>query len=200
LVGYRQDYSLNRNKVFKYLSSAILSILGWKIEGEFPHEEKKLIIVVMHHTSNWDFPLGLLVRSKLGFEANFAGKSSLFKPPFGFIFRWLGGYPVERDPSKKKGSLTDSMIRLYEREPKLRITFTPEGTRSKVTKLKTGFWTIAKTADVPLLYINFDGPSKSVKIDKVQKAKETFDEQYASLKAYFGNSKGIKAELSYTFE
>lgn len=186
--------------MFKYLSSAILSILGWKIEGEFPHSEKKLVIVVMHHTSNWDFPLGLLVRSKLGFEANFAGKSSLFKPPFGFIFRWLGGYPVERDPAKKKGSLTDSMIRLYEREPKLRITFAPEGTRSKVSKLKTGFWTIAKSANVPLLYIDFNGATKTVRIDTPRMAEQTFDEQYVSLKAYFGDSKGIKPELSFTFE
>lgn len=186
--------------MFKYLSSWILGSLGWKIEGEFPHNEKKLVIVVMHHTSNWDFPLGLLVRSTLGFEANFAGKSSLFKPPFGFIFRWLGGYPVERDPSKKRGSLTESMIRLYEREPKLRISFTPEGTRSKVTKLKTGFWTIAKEANVPLLYIDFDGSSKTVRVGKVQKAKDTFEEEYASLKAFFKNSKGIKPELSYIFE
>ncbi len=186
--------------MFKYLSSLILSSLGWKIKGAFPHEEKKLIIVVMHHTSSLDFPLGLLVRSKLGFEANFAGKSSLFKPPFGFIFRKLGGYPVERDPAKKKGSLTESMIRLYEREPKLRIVFTPEGTRSKVSKLKTGFWTIAKEAHVPLLYIDFDASTKTVRIDKAQPPKDTFEEQYASLKAFFGNSKGLKPELSFTFE
>jgi 1-acyl-sn-glycerol-3-phosphate acyltransferase len=186
--------------MLKLISSAILRLFRWKIEGQYPHEADKLVIVVMHHTSNWDFPIGLLLRKKMGFNANFVMKSSMFKPPFGFIFRWLGGYPVERDPNKKKFSLTESIISLYRKEEKLTITFTPEGTRSKVRKLKTGFWTIAKEAEVPILYVDFDYSTKKIRIDKPHMAAIDFKEEYKKLKAYFSHSKGLYPEDSFDFE
>jgi len=159
-----------------------------------------MIIVVFHHTSNWDFPTGLLLRKKLGFNSNFVGKAILFKPPFGFIFRSLGGYPVERDSSKKRISLTKSIINLYNKEEALTIAFTPEGTRSKVTKLKSGFWVIAKKANVPILFIDFDFSTKTFHFDKPHTASETFEDEYQLMKAFFQNSKGFNPELSFNFD
>lgn len=183
-----------------FISSFILKILGWKIEGEYPHHLKKLVVVVFHHTSNWDFPMGLMLRAKMKFNANFVGKSSLFKPPYGFLFRWLGGYPVERDPRKKKISLTDSIIELYNKEDEMTITFTPEGTRSKVRTLKTGFWIIASKAKVPILYINFDFSKKVFTFSETHYPAPTFREEYDMLKEFFKESKGFNPELSFDFE
>ncbi len=70
-------------------------ILKWKIVGSMP-DEKKYIIVVAPHTSNYDFMVGLAVRSILGFKASYLGKKELFRFPFGWLFRKLGGYPVDR--------------------------------------------------------------------------------------------------------
>lgn len=182
------------------IASIILSLLGWKIEGNYPHHEKKLVIVVMHHTSNWDFPMGILLRNKLKFKANFVMKSVMFKPPFGFIFKWLGGYPVERDPDKKKVSLTQSIADLYKKEEALTITFTPEGTRSKVRTLKTGFWTISKMAGVPILFVDFDYSTKTIRFGLPHLASNTFKEEYAKLKMFFQNSKGLYPEKSFDFD
>ena len=184
----------------RLLSALVLKILGWKVEGDYPHELNKLVIVVFHHTSNWDFPMGLLLRRKERFNANFVGKSSLFRAPHGFIFRWLGGYPVERDPAKKKFSLTESIVDLYNREEQLTITFTPEGTRSKVRKLKTGAWTIAKNAAVPILFIDFDFSTKTFRISKPHMASPSYKEEFEKMKSFFGNSKGLHPDLSFDFE
>jgi 1-acyl-sn-glycerol-3-phosphate acyltransferase len=67
----------------------LFKILGWKITGQLPDHINKYIIAVAPHTSNWDFPLGICVRSILRIKnAQFLGKSQLFKPPFGWFFRW----------------------------------------------------------------------------------------------------------------
>jgi len=184
----------------KAISAFLLKIMGWKILGDYPHHEKKLVIIVLHHTSNWDFPLGLLLRKAAGFSANFVMKSTLFIGPLARLFRWLGGYPVERDPMKKKFSMVESITKLYKNEEKLTITFTPEGTRSKVRTLKTGSWLIAKNADVPILYIEFDFSRKHFRIDKVHKACPTFEQEYKMMKAYFKDSKGFNKELSFDFK
>jgi 1-acyl-sn-glycerol-3-phosphate acyltransferase len=186
--------------MFKFLSSAIIRILGWKIEGQYPHHEKKLVIIVFHHTSNWDFPMGILLRNSVGFKANFVMKGNMFKPPFGFIFRWMGGYPVERDPKKKKFNLTDSIVNLYNENENFTITFTPEGTRSKVRTLKTGSWLIAKKANVPILYIEFDFGKKIFRLSETHYACPTFKEEYEMMKDYFSDSTGLIKELSFNFE
>lgn len=185
--------------MLKYVSGKILKSLGWKIKGEYPFEEKKLVIIVFHHTSYWDFPTGLLLRKALGFKSNFVMKGSFFKPPFGFIFKWLGGYPVERDPKKKTFSMTESISNLYKENDQLSITFTPEGTRSKVRTLKTGSWLIAKKAEVPILFIDFDFGRKVFTFSKAHKACDSFKEEYELMKKFFGKSKGFNPELSFDF-
>ena len=80
----------------------LITILGWKIEGNFPKHLKKYVIIAAPHTHWQDFPLGILTKWIQQAEINFIGKASLFKPPFGFIFRWLGGTPVNRSESTNK--------------------------------------------------------------------------------------------------
>lgn len=55
----------------------ILKLFGWKIVGELP-KDKKYLVVVAPHTSNWDFMVGLFARFSLGTKINFLAKSQLF--------------------------------------------------------------------------------------------------------------------------
>ena len=87
----------------KYLARFILyTLLGWKTKGSFKKELKKDIIIAAPHTHWLDFPLGIAIKYAEELPANYIGKASLFKPPFGFIFRWLGGSPVERNKNSNK--------------------------------------------------------------------------------------------------
>ena len=67
--------------------------------GKLP-DLNKFIIIVAPHTSNWDFPLGVLARGVMDRKIQYLGKKELFSPPFGWIFRALGGYPVDRKQSQ----------------------------------------------------------------------------------------------------
>lgn len=132
----------------------ILKLMGWKSTGFFPADLKKYVVIVAPHTSGWDFIIGLLFRKALHIErAKYLGKDSLFKPPFGFFFRWLGGYPVDRSSSH---NLVDQVAKIFHDHDAFALALSPEGTRKRVDKLKTGFYNIARKANVPIIMVALD--------------------------------------------
>ena len=182
----------------KLIASIILQLWGWKIKGE-KAPDKKLMIVVMPHTSNWDFPIGILVRWKMGIDVKFVGKSSLFKSPYGFIMRALGGYPVERNPAKKKGSVVTQIINIVNNEDEIKITFTPEGTRSKVERLRSGFYTIAKETGIKIQLVAMDYLSKTVYFDKPHTPAPTLQEELELMKKFYKGYEGKHPEKTFDF-
>ena len=100
-----------------------------------------------------------MVRKVIQRDIKFIGKSSLFKPPHGFIFSWLGGYPVNRS---KRTNFVDAVADIFNSKESFAIVLAPEGTRQKVEKLKTGFYFIAKQAQVPIILVRFDWGTKVV--------------------------------------
>ncbi len=146
--------------MFRPLYLFVFKILGWKINGQFPPDLKKYIVAVAPHTSNWDFLVGVAARSILRMQnARFLGKSSLFKPPFGWLFKALGGYPVDRS---KSHDMVDQVAEIFEHEDQFILAIAPEGTRKKVEKLRTGFYYIARKAKVPIIACGFDYKKKEV--------------------------------------
>ena len=142
-----------------YLSKWILKLLGFKIVGDSGNQYQRKVYAVVPHTSNWDFPLGLLVRSAERMQVNFVAKDSLFKAPFGFIFRWLGGYPVDRSRST---NYVETMVEMFKQHEHFAIVIAPEGTRKKVDRLRTGFYHIAQGAGVPIILVRFDYSRKEI--------------------------------------
>ena len=134
-------------------SFILLKLWGWKIESGFPKNIKKSVIVVIPHTSNWDFPVGILLRPVIGLQTNFVGKSSLFRFPLGTLMRALGGVAVNRT---KHNNFVDAVVDIYNEREQFNITVTPEGTRSKVKTLKSGFYYIALEAKIPIVCCKFD--------------------------------------------
>lgn len=146
--------------MLQLLSKFILRLIGWKAANVFPYHLKKYVIIVGPHTSGWDFVIGLLFRKALQLEkARYLGKRELFKPPFGFFFRWLGGYPVDRSSSH---NLVDQVAKVFDEHEEFGIALSPEGTRKRVDKLKTGFYNIARKANVPIVMVGLDYQNKHV--------------------------------------
>jgi 1-acyl-sn-glycerol-3-phosphate acyltransferase len=144
------------------ISTAILKLFGWKVEGEIPPDLKKYVVVAAPHTSAWDFPLGILSRASIGADIKYIGKKSLFKPPFGWLMRKLGGYPVDRDKSQ---NYVQSVVDIFNQHETFAIALAPEGTRRKVQSFKTGFYYIAKGAGIPILLVSFDYGKRVVTFD-----------------------------------
>lgn len=170
----------------------IFWILGWKTVGKMP-DIPKFIIAVAPHTSNWDFPVGLAARSILRIRnAQFLGKSQLFKPPFGWFFRWLGGHPVERSSSH---DMVEQVVKIFNQHEKFILALAPEGTRKKVTKLRTGFYYIAKGAKVPIVPVGFDFAKRQVIIQEPFYPTENTEQDMETLLRFYRSVKGKNPEL-----
>jgi 1-acyl-sn-glycerol-3-phosphate acyltransferase len=179
--------------MFSRLSAFILWLWGWKITGQYPFHIDKVVVAVAPHTSNWDFPLGVLTNSAGRLKANYVGKHTLFRWPFGVIFRWWGGIPVDRS---KKGNFVQATVDAFAREKRMHLVISPEGTRSKVQRFKTGFYHIARGANVPICLCTFNWTTREVFFDP-QLFHLTGDEEadIAHIWNYFSGVQGKNPEL-----
>ena len=180
--------------MFTAISQFILRLWGWKIDGRYPHEVKKMVVIVFPHTSNWDFPVGLLIRSALKADIKYVGKSSLFRFPFGGLFRWLGGYPVDRS---KNNNFVDAVIDIFNSKDQFAITLTPEGTRTKVDQLRTGFYYIALGAKAAIVMVKFDWGRKIVGFSEPFYPTGDYDADIIKILSYYKGVKGYHPELGY---
>lgn len=157
--------------------------MGWKSVGFFPADLKKYVVIVAPHTSGLDFVIGLLFRKALRLErAKYLGKDSLFKPPFGFFFRWLGGYPVDRSSSH---NLVDQVAKIFNDHDEFALALSPEGTRKRVDKLKTGFYNIARKANVPIIMVAFDYKHKQAIISPSLETTSDQQADFEKILSYF---------------
>ncbi len=160
--------------------------MGWKVNKELP-DLNKCIIIVAPHTSSWDFVIGVIVRGVLAKEINYLGKKSLFKPPFGWFFRWMGGYPVDRKTSQ---NMVDQVAEIFLKEEVFRLALAPEGTRSRVAEWRTGFYHMAVRANVPIVSVGFDYAKKRVVIFDPFYPSGEIEKDLPQIKALFKDIKG----------
>lgn len=141
----------------------ILKWFGWQVDISAPRHDK-CVICVAPHTSNYDFLLGIFAYKSLGREANFLMKKFWFFFPLKYLLKKLGGIPV--DTKKRGGALTESIIRMFDERRYVNLAVTPEGTRSRREKWKTGFLYIAYGAKVPIQLGVIDYKNKKIIIKK----------------------------------
>ena len=136
------------NTVLRAGSIAFLKLAGWRIEGTLPETARKCVLIAAPHTSNWDLPYTLMTAFVLRLNVYWMGKASIFRPPFGPLMRWLGGIAVQRDQSNNL--VAGSAAALKAAQGSVQLIVPPEGTRSKTTQWRTGFYYIALGAEVPI--------------------------------------------------
>jgi len=145
--------------IYKYI---FFNILGWKIIGDFKEKEiKKVIMIVVPHTSWHDFYIAIFTRKTLDVMVNFVGKKELFIWPFGYYFRWMGGAPLDRSKNLNK---VEAIANIFNSKEEFRLAMAPEGTRKKVKEWRTGYYYIAHLAKVPIMPVSFNYKSKTVTI------------------------------------
>jgi 1-acyl-sn-glycerol-3-phosphate acyltransferase len=166
-------------------------IWGWKIEGHFPLDTPKYLAIGGPHTSNWDFILSIMSRQIQGAKIKFIAKSSLFRFPLGWLMRQLGGYPVDRKEAK---NYVDFIVDTFNNKEQFAIAITPEGTRKKVDRLKTGFYYIARGAKIPIVITIFDAGNKTFRIMPPYYLSENLEEELNKVASFYRGIKGINPE------
>lgn len=166
---------------------------GWKVNGRFPYQYKKMVLIIAPHTSWSDVVIGFAARNELKiYHAKFLGKKELFDGPFGFLFRWLGGTAVNRF---SKQGMVDQVAELFSKNEIFLLAMAPEGTRKRVDKLRSGFYHIAKQAQVPILPIGLDFESKQLVLGEVLFTSNDEAADFKTIISFFANIKGKHPEL-----
>lgn len=168
------------------LAKKLLNMIGWKVVGNYP-DVKKFILIVAPHTSNWDFVIGIIARFAMGRKVYFLAKHQLFNPLSGWFFKSLGGFPVHRG---KKHDLVEQVVSEFQQHDEFILGITPEGTRSPVTRWKTGFYHIACKAEVPIVMVGFDYQKKEMAIQQPVYPSGDIEKDFSKITAYFSTVKG----------
>jgi 1-acyl-sn-glycerol-3-phosphate acyltransferase len=132
----------------QWLGSLILKITGWRVDGIKP-DITRSVIIAAPHTSNWDFFYLLAAAASLKVKIHWLGKSSLFWGPLGPIMRGLGGIPVDRS---KPNQLVAQLARRFKETASLHLVIPPSGTRGFTEHWRSGFYHVAREADVPVIF------------------------------------------------
>lgn len=165
---------------------ALFRALGWRFEGEIP-DVPKLVAIVAPHTSNWDFIVGLIAKWALELDAHWLGKHTLFRGPFGRLFRRLGGIPVDRSSSH---NVVDTSVAAFAARDRMLLAIAPEGTRKQVAQWRTGFYHIARGAGVPILLVAFDWKRKVIRFGPTLTPTGEVAEQMAWIQARYAGIAG----------
>lgn len=140
----------------KLFAKFFLRLARLNFVGEPPKES--IVLVAGPHTSNWDFLFMLSYAWAKDVPLSWLGKEELFKGPLGPIMRATGGIAVDRS---HPGGLVEQMADRFRDGPRMGLVITPEGTRAKRDYWKSGFYRIAKAADVPVVMGYIDWPNRT---------------------------------------
>jgi len=168
----------------------LLNSLGWTIQADLP-DIKKYVAIAAPHTSNWDFPLGILAAKAIRLKVHWMGKHTLFRWPYGWFFRAIGGTPVYREQGQ---NYIRQMAELFNRSEQLVLALAPEGTRSKTDHWKTGFHYIARAAKVPIVMAYLDFGHKQVGIGELFYPGEDIEADFDKIRQFYANRIGRNPE------
>ena len=133
--------------MIKLLARLLLALTGWKSQGERP-AARRFVLIAAPHTSNWDLLYFLAFSAVFGVKPSFMAKHTLFRWPMGPVMRLLGGIPIRR---YRRENVVDQMAETLRESEDLALTVPAEGTRSYSDHWKSGFYHIARKAEVPIV-------------------------------------------------
>jgi len=167
----------------RQIGGFILRVFGWKSDYKKEFVITKGVVVAAPHTSNWDFFFTVATFWKMGIDIKFLIKDSYTKSIVGFLFKAIGAVGVDRSNGKNMVDFAAELIK------KKDIVFIvpAEGTRKRVEKWKTGFYHIAKKANVPVLLGYLDYKTKTSGINKIINLSDSFENDMKEIQEYYLN-------------
>ena len=172
------------NALTRWIGDIILKSMGWTLHGELPNL-KKAILIGGPHTSNWDLPLAMGSMLSIGFKFSWMMKKEAFFWPLGGLWKALGGIPIER---KAQIDVVGQIEDFFASQDKVWLGLTPEGTRAKVERYKTGYLRIAKGVGVPLFIVGIDSVNRRVILDKLWHPTRDIETENAAIQSYIENT------------
>lgn len=170
------------NRFTRWFGRNMLRLLGWNISGEFP-ADKKCVICVAPHTSNWDFFIAIFAVLAMDIKLNWGGKHQIFIWPIKSLLIGLGGMPINR---KQAGGFVGQIVNELDQSESMVFALAPEGTRHHVPKWKNGFLRIANEAQVSVYLVHLDYNKKEMGFGPYIKVND-LDESMKFVRGYYQN-------------
>lgn len=140
----------------RILARTLLRLARWRVEGEVPRTG---IMVGAPHTSNWDLVGALLMLWSRDVSPKILIKQEAFRGPVGWLLKATGGVAVDRtNASEVVGELASHAAR----DESFVIAIAAEGTRSRGTHWKSGFYRLAQDTGIPISLGYIDGPTRTL--------------------------------------
>ena len=181
-----------RPRPIRWLGKFLMKISGWRTTGKLPTDQR-VILIAGPHTSNWDFVLAMSLILSLDVRIHWVGKHSIFKKGFRKLLKKMGGIPVNRVNPEALKSEIHNITKKYRG---FMIAISPEGTRKKVERLKSGFLRIANETNSKILMVGVDFSNKTIEFGDFFSPSDDVEKDLKFIKDYFGNFTGKRPELS----
>lgn len=180
----------------KLISKTIFKLIGWRVDVTLP-SVKKFVLIGAHHTSNWDFPLTILVFWTLKLKIHWVGKVQLFRGPLRYLFTALGGIPVDRSAAN---GFIEQIAERFNHSEEMILAIAPEGTRKKTDYWKTGFYYIALKANVPICLGYIDYANRTIGFAQMLVPSGDIEKDFEQIKLFYQDKTGKYPEKQSTIQ
>lgn len=193
MQGLEEHHSQRIIMINKLSRLIFFKLLGWRLIGELP-TSKKYLFVAVPHTSNWDFVYGWLAIRALDLNVTIFVKDNFFVWPLTYICRFFGVAPVNR---RESTNFVDSIARQFAEHEELAALITPEGTRSYQPELKSGYYYLAKEADIDIVVAGPNYRDRTFTLMRARKPFPTFEEDARQIVSFCKTMVARKPENTF---
>ena len=162
----------------------------YRLVREQPAVSGPRLLIGAPHTSNLDFVLMLAIAWDSRLPARWLGKRELFRGVGGPIMRALGGIPVDR---ANPAGVVEAVVARARRESDFVLVVTPDGTRTS-TRWRSGFYRIARAADLPVTLGFVDGPSRTTGLGPTIALTGDVAADMRRIRAFYADKAGVRPE------
>lgn len=169
------------NRFSKWLGRMLMRLLRWHTEGELC-PAPKFICVMGPHTSWWDFTNNFSVMLATGLQTSWFIANKYTKGVIRNVLVHFGAIPIDRGAHN---DVVTQMAELFEIRERLILGIFPEGTRKPVPTWKTGFWHIAKKAQVPIQLITVDYAKRATVFGPIITLTDDIEKDIKAMRRHF---------------
>lgn len=162
----------------------------WRLVSE-PAPARPTVLIGAPHTSNWDFVFMLAITWRLDMRIRWLGKESLFRGWKGPIMKRLGGIPVDR---AAPSGLVDEVLERIRSGEIFGLVVTPDGTRSGHTHWKSGFYRIAREAQLPVTLGYVDRTTMTTGLGPTIELTGDVSRDMDVIRAFYADKSGFRPE------
>ncbi len=175
------------NALTRAVGRLVLRLMRFRLVGALP-PVPRCVLIAAPHTSNWDFVLGVAAMLALNLRVAWLGKHTIFRFPVAGLLRFWGGVPIDRRSAE---GVVETVARQMREAAQFYLALSPEGTRRKVERWKSGFHRIARAAGVPIFTVVLNYKLRQVELGPLYETSDDFEADLARLQARFS------AEMAY---